>query len=66
MFISRYIVKIQKFVESHYIKKFSKKYKNYWDVTFKGIFLEMERFDEFIKTDHIDLISSYKNISISK
>lgn len=66
MFISKYIVKVEKFAESHYIKKFSKKYKNYWDVTFKGIFLELERFDEFMKTDHVNLISFHKNISIFK
>ena len=52
-----YIVKIEEFAKSHYIKKFSKKYKNSWDITIRGILLELERFDEFIKTDHIDLIS---------
>lgn len=61
-----YIVKIEEFAKSHYIKKFSKKYKNFWDITIRGILLELERFDEFIKTDHIDLISCCESITILK
>jgi hypothetical protein len=61
-----YIVKIEEFAKSHYIKKFSKKYKNSWDITIRSILLELERFDEFIKTDHIDLISCCESIAIFK
>jgi hypothetical protein len=61
-----YTVKIEKFAESHYVKRFSKKYKSFWDFTIKGIISELERFDEFIKTDHIDLISRCDNITILK
>ncbi|MCF7795365.1 hypothetical protein K9M50_03335 [Patescibacteria group bacterium] len=59
----RYIVKIEKFAENHYIKKFSKKYKNYWEVTLKGLILELERFNELYDDN---LISSYNNILIYK
>jgi hypothetical protein len=62
----RYNIKIEHFAESHYIKRFSKKYKSFWDFTIKGIISELERFDEFIKTDHIDLISRCDNITILK
>jgi hypothetical protein len=61
-----YTVKIEKFAESHYIKRFSKKYKSFWDFTIKGIISELERFDEFMKTDHIDLISCSSSITILK
>ena len=61
-----YIVKIEEFANSHYIKKFSKKYKNFWDITLKGILLELERFEEFTKTDHLDFISGRDNVSIFK
>lgn len=61
-----YIVKIEEFANSHYIKNFSKKYKNFWDITIKGILLELERFEEFVKTDHLDLICISNNISIFK
>lgn len=62
----RYVVKIEKFAENHYIKRFSKKYKNFWDITIKGVMLELERFDEFVKTDHIDSISCCGNIVVLK
>lgn len=62
MFI-RYIVKIEKFAESHYIKKFSKKYNNFWDKTLKGIILELERFDNYKEKTSI---SSFKSIHIFK
>ncbi len=62
----RYNVKIEKFAESHYIKRFSKKYKSFWDFTIKGILSELERFDEFVKTDHINLISCCDDITILK
>jgi len=61
-----YVVTIEEFASRHYIKNFSKKYKNFWDITIKGILLELERFEGFIKTDHLDLICSFNNISIFK
>jgi len=61
-----YIIKIEEFAQSHYIKNFSKKYKNFWDITIRGILLELEHFDEFVKTDHIDLISCCESIVIFK
>jgi hypothetical protein len=59
-----YNVKIEKFAEKHYIKRFSKKYKSFWDFTIKGIISELERFDEFVKTEHINLISGCNEITI--
>jgi hypothetical protein len=62
----KYNVKIEKFSESHYIKKFSKKYKNFWEITLKGILLELERFNNFEKKDGFELISYCHNIFIYK
>ena len=62
----KYPVKIERFAKSHYIKKFSKKYKNFWEPTFRGVISELERFDEFIKTDYIDLVSSFEDLTIFK
>jgi hypothetical protein len=61
-----YIIKIEEFAQNHYINFFSKKYKNFWDVTIKSIVLELEHFNEFIKTDHIDLISCCGSITAFK
>jgi hypothetical protein len=56
-------VKTERFAGSHYIKKFSKKYKNYWEPTLKGLILELERFNE---SNHDRPISSCENISVYK
>ncbi len=62
----RYNVKIEKFAESHYIKRFSKKYKNFWEATLRGILSELERFDNLEEKDGVELISSFGCISIYK
>lgn len=59
-------VKIEKFAENHFIKRFSKQYKKLWDITLRSILLELERFGEFVKTSHINFISSYDNFFIYK
>ncbi len=61
-----YNAKIEKFTEKHYIKRFSKKYKSFWDFSIKGIISELERFDEFVKTEYINLISDCNEITIFK
>lgn len=63
---TKYKVAIEDFAKNHYIKKFSKKYKDFWEITIKGIESELERFDEFIKTNHINSISSSGDTDILK
>lgn len=59
----RYVVKIGKFAEGHYIKKFSKKYKSYWEATLKGLILELERFK---RLDNYNPIASHENVFVYK
>jgi len=63
---SNYVVIVEKFAERHFIKKFQKKYKKFWDITWQGIKEELKRFDELIKTDIIEEIIVVENISICK
>ena len=59
-------IEIEEFAKKYYIKKFSKKYKNLWDISLKSIIQELERFSEFKKTNHVDLIVSDGDISVYK
>jgi len=61
-----YVIIVEKFVESHYIKKFQKKYRNFWDITWKGIKEELKRFEELSKTNIAEEITCLENISICK
>ena len=55
MFI-KYNVKTEEFAEKHYIKNFRKKYKTYWDLTFKGIEKMLEGLDSIMDTTIVEEI----------
>ncbi|MFW0862479.1 MAG: hypothetical protein ACKKL6_02730 [Candidatus Komeilibacteria bacterium] len=61
-----YSVKIDEFAERHYIKKFQKKYKNYWDITWRGVIEQFKRLEELLKTDIVDSIVTEGDVSICK
>jgi len=63
---TNYVVIIEKYVERHYIKKFQKKYKSFWDTTWRGIIEELKRFDALLETDIADEIVCANDIFIYK
>lgn len=50
MFTSWYKILISDYSKNHFIKKFSKKYKNTWDETFEQISNLLSHIDKFILT----------------
>lgn len=61
-----YSVTVERFAESHYIKKFEKKYKDSWLITLDGIKQQLKRFDEFLKTTILEEITSLDDLAIFK
>lgn len=61
-----YSVTVEKFAESHYIKKFEKKYKDSWFTTLDGIKQQLKRFDEFLKTTILEKITFLDDLAIFK
>ncbi len=59
-------VQIEKFAESHFVKKFEKKYKQYWGVTLQAITAELERIDALLLTDKAETICDVDGIKIIK
>lgn len=59
-------VQIEKFAESHYIKLFAKKYKQFWDVTLEAIVSGLERIDTLLETDKATVICDVDGIQIIK
>lgn len=62
----KYTVKTEEFAESHYIKKFRKKYKTHWEITFKGIKIMLEGLDNILGTTIVEEINCLDNMSILK
>lgn len=61
-----YSVRIEDFAESHFIKKFKKKYKKHWDFTLIAIIAELERLDTFLLTDKAETIIDINDLKIVK
>ena len=53
-----YTVTVGNFAENHFIKSFHKKYKKYWDVTWRAITSELERIDNLLKTNRAESVLS--------
>lgn len=54
-----YTVQITKFAESHFLKKFKKKHKKQWDITFFALEKMLERIDSLIKqTNRAEIITT--------
>lgn len=61
-----YSVQIEAFAERHFIKSFSKKYKNKWDVTLIAILAELARIDMLLQTDKAETILDTEDFKIVK
>ena len=62
----KYNVQIEDFAEKHYIKNFRKKYKTYWDSTFKGIKKMLESLDSIMNTTIVGEINCQDDLAILK
>jgi|AntAceMinimDraft_18_1070375.scaffolds.fasta_scaffold06474_6 hypothetical protein len=63
----RYSVEVEHFAERHFIKKFQKKYKNYWDITWRAIFEEFKHIDSLLdETSIAKIIVDVDNVRIIK
>ncbi|BFT95088.1 MAG: hypothetical protein MNSN_08250 [Minisyncoccus archaeiphilus] len=65
MFI-KYTVMIGGFAESHYIKKFDKKYGGHWVVTWRGVQEELTRIDSLLLTSIAEVVSEKGDQKIVK
>ncbi len=65
MFIN-YSVSIQPYAEKHFIKKFRKKYRGSWEITWRAIHQELQRFDSLLETSVAEVITESDNIRIAK
>lgn len=63
---SNYSVQIEEYAKRHFIKSFEKKYNSQWSVTLKSIIFELERVDNFLKTDRAEIICDSFDIKILK
>jgi len=61
-----YSVQVEKYAERHYLKKFSKKYKSAWDITWRAIVGEFKRLDSLFSTSIAETIVDSENIMIVK
>lgn len=59
-------VKTEDFAEKHYIKNFRKKYKTYWDLTFRGIEKMLEGLDNIVDTTIVEEINCLNDLAILK
>lgn len=62
----KYSIKIENFAEHHFIKKFKKKYKNEWEITWRGILEEFERLDSLFSTSIAETIIDSEKHQIVK
>ena len=63
---SKYTVIVQPYAERHFIKNFGKKYKGAWEITWKAICEELQRFDSLLETSIAETITDKGNIRIAK
>ncbi len=61
-----YSVQVEAFAKRHFIKRFEKKYRKYWNVTLLAITAEFERIDNLLLTDKADIIIDSNNVKIIK
>jgi len=62
----KYSITVQPFAERHYLKNFRKKYKGAWDITWRAICEELQRFDSLLETTIAEIITKNSNIGIAK
>ena len=59
-------VLIEQFADSHFVKTFSKKHKQHWDVTLDAIVAGLERIDTLLETDKATMICDVDGVQIIK
>lgn len=64
--LSNIFVQIEKFAEKHFVKKFEKKHKQHWSITFQAIVAELERIDMLLLTDRAETICDVDGVKIIK
>ena len=64
--IVNYTVNIEPFAERHYIKNFSKKYHQSWDITLKALISQFERIDMLLLRDVAEVICKSGDLKIVK
>ncbi len=62
----KYSVSVQPYAEKHFIKKFKKKYNRSWEITWRAISQELQRFDSLLKTSIGKVIIEHDNVRIAK
>lgn len=62
----KYSVKIEKYVERHFIKSFEKKYRRAWDITIETLVREFQSFDILINRSIAEIITETLDIKICK
>ena len=63
---SKYLVLVKTFAERHYLKNFEKKYKKAWEMTFRAVCEEFQRFDALLETSIAEVIMEKENVRIVK
>jgi len=66
MSTNKYTIEVEKYAERHYIKKFKKKYKSKWDLTFRSIEEEFKRLESLFETSIAEKIHEKGDIIIAK
>lgn len=63
---TKYSVIVKHFAEHHFIKKFNKKYKRAWNITWRAIVEQFKRIDFLFNTSIAEIIIDSSNIQIVK
>ena len=63
---TKYTVIVKPYAERHFIKIFRKKYKSVWEITWRAICEELQRFDSLLETSIAETITENGNIRIAK
>lgn len=61
-----YSVSTKDFAERHYLKEFAKKYKRAWEITYRALLEELQRFDSLLTTSVAEVITASGDIVIAK
>jgi hypothetical protein len=63
---TKYSVIVEKFAENHFIKRFNKKYKRAWDITWQALIEQYKRIDPLFNTSITEVIIKSSKIKIVK
>ena len=62
----KYSIEVECFAERHFIKKFQKKYKNAWGITWQAIVEELKRIDSLLDTSIAETIVGTDDKNLTK